>query len=209
MELRGFLSSERVKGGSKGVETRTFSDIRVEAVHQQLREAESIQAIARLRLVHNKERKRVFILSNVPLEVPIDELIKFDDLMPDTLEYEFLKAGNIPLTPLGFLKLRPDLAGKEDAARMMLKRSAISNLDRLKALPSLQRKGLIVVEFTAKNNGRKREHQHLFMMDEEAKPVTAGDSSLKLTVSKVPIEDWTAFLEKGWGNIEEAHFRYA
>ena len=73
----------------------------------------------------------------------------------------------------------------------------------------MQRKGLIVVEFKAENNGRKRKHQHLFMMDEEAKPVTAGDSSLKLTVSKVPIEDWTAFLEKGWGNIEEAHFRYA
>ena len=68
-----------------------------------MREAESIQAIARLRLVHNKQRKRVFILSNVPLEVPIDQLVKFDDLMPDRLEYEFLKAGNIPLTPLGLL----------------------------------------------------------------------------------------------------------
>ena len=60
-----------------------------------------------------------------------------------------------------------------------------------------------------KNNGRKREHQHLFMMDEEAKPVTAGDSSLKLTVSKVPIEDWTAFLESDWGNIEGTRLRHA
>jgi len=47
------------------------------------------------------------------------------------------------------------------------------------------------------------------MMDEEAKAVTAGDSSLKLSVSKVRIVDWTALLESGWGNIEEAHFRYA
>ena len=120
-----------------------------------------------------------------------------------------MKAGNIHSTSPGFLKLRPDLAGKEDAARMMLKRSAVSNPDGLKALPSLQRKGLIVVEFTAENNGRKRKHQHLFMMDEEAKPVTAGDSSLKLTISKVPIDDWTAFLEKGWGNIEGTRLRHA
>ena len=48
--------------------------------------------------------------------MPTDDLIKFDDLMPDRLEYEFLKAGNIPLTPRGLLKLRPDLAGKEDAS---------------------------------------------------------------------------------------------
>jgi hypothetical protein len=209
LELRGFLTSERFEGGTQGVETRVFSDSRIEAVHQQIREAESIQAIARLRLVHNKQRKRVFILSNVPLEVPIDQLVKFDDLMPDRLEYEFLKAGNIPLTPLGVLKIRPDLAGSEDAARMMLKRCAISELERLKVLPSLQRKGLIVVEFKAKNNGRTRTHQHLFMMDEEAKAVVEGDNSLKMAVSKVPIDDWTALLEESWGAIEETHFFYA
>ena len=199
LELRGFLTSERFEGGTQGVETRAFSDSRIEAVHQQMREAESIQAIARLRLVHNKQRKRVFILSNVPLEVPIDQLVKFKDLMPDRLEYEFLKAGNVPLTPLGVLKIRPDLAVTEDAARMMLKRSAISQLERLKVLPSLQRKGLIIVEFKAGNKGRTRTHKHLFMMDEEAKSITEGDNSLKMAVSKVPIDDWTALLEKGWG----------
>jgi len=209
LELRGFLTSERFEGGSQGVETRTFSDSRIEAVHQQIREAESIQAIARLRLVHNKQRKRVFILSNVPLEIPIDQLVKFDDLMPDRLEYEFLKAGNIPLTPLGVFKLRPDLAGSEDSARKMLKRSAISQLERLKVLPSLQRNGLIVVEFKAKNNGRTRTHQHLFMMDEEAQTETKGDTSVKMAVSKVPIDDWTALLEESWGAIEETHLLYA
>ena len=209
LELRGFLTSERFEGGTQGVETRAFSDSRIEAVHQQMREAESIQAIARLRLVHNKQRKRVFILSNVPLEVPIDQLVKFKDLMPDRLEYEFLKAGNIPLTPLGLFKLRPDLTGSEDSGRKMLERSAISQLERLKVLPSLQRKGLIIVEFRAGNKGRTRTHEHLFMMDEEAKPITEGDNSLKMAVSKVPIDDWTALLEKGWGAIEETHFFYA
>ena len=205
LEVRGFLTSERYKGERAGIETRTFSDSRIESVHQQIREAESIQAIARLRLVHNKQRKQVFILSNVPLEIPIDHLVKFEDLMPDRLAYEFLKAGNIPLTPLGLLKHLPDLAGSEDAARMMLKRSAVTEIERLKAMPSLQRYGLLMVQFKAKNNGRTRTHQHLFMLDEEVKAVTEGSASLKMAVSKVPLEDWIAILGKSWGPIEITH----
>ena len=114
LELRGFLSSSRNVRARSGVEARTFSNARIEAVHQQLREAESIQAISRLRLIHKRHRKRVFILSNVPLEIPVDQLTKFDDLIPDRLKYEFLKAGNIPLALLGLLKLRPDLAANTD-----------------------------------------------------------------------------------------------
>lgn len=74
--------------------------------------------------------------------------------MPDRLEYEFLKAGNIPLTPLGLLKLRPDLATNVNQAKMMLRNSVIRDEKRLKALPSLQRWGLIIVEFKAENKGR-------------------------------------------------------
>ena len=66
----------------------------------------------------------------------------------------------------------------------------------------------MIVEFKAKNNGRTRTHQHLFMLDEEVIAVTEGSASLKMAVSKVPLEDWTAILEKSWGAIEEAHFRY-
>ena len=47
------------------------------------------------------------------------------------------------------------------------------------------------------------------MMDEEAKSIIEGDNSLKMAVSKVPIDDWTALLEKSWGAIEETHFFYA
>ena len=46
-------------------------------------------------------------------------------------------------------------------------------------------------------------------MDEEAKVLTEDDNSLKIAVSKVPIDDWIALLEKGWGKIEETHFFYA
>jgi hypothetical protein len=44
------------------------------------REAEMLQAIDRLRLVHNREPKLVFIFSSVPLPIPVDVLISEDDI---------------------------------------------------------------------------------------------------------------------------------
>jgi hypothetical protein len=40
-------------------------------------------------------------------------------------------------------------------------------------------------------------HQHLFMMNEKAKAIAAGDGSFKIAVSKIPMGDWTALLESG------------
>ena len=69
----------------------SFSDPRIEAVQKQIREAETVQAIARLRLVWADYQKRVFLLSNLPVEMPVDHLIEFNDLMPDRLEMELIK----------------------------------------------------------------------------------------------------------------------
>ena len=41
--------------------------------------------------------------------MPVDHLIGFNDLMPDKLEMKLIKQGDIPLTPLGLEKMRPDL----------------------------------------------------------------------------------------------------
>ncbi|MDA8884220.1 hypothetical protein N9H99_05710, partial [Planktomarina temperata] len=87
----------------------SFSDPRIEAVQKQIREAETVQAIARLRLVWADYQKRVFLLSNLPVEIPVDHLIEFNDLMPDRLEMELIKTGDLPLTPLGLEKMRSDL----------------------------------------------------------------------------------------------------
>ena len=144
------------------------------------------------------------------LEILVDQLTKFDDLIADRLEYEFLKAGNIPLTPLGLLKLRPDLAANNEGAKKLIQRSSLNQPERLKALPSLQRWGLIIVEFKAENKGRKRKHQHLFMLEDTVKDLEEDGLLLKAAISKVPIEDWTALLEtSGWGVIKETQFFYA
>jgi DNA-binding HxlR family transcriptional regulator len=92
---------------------------------------------------------------------------------------------------------------------MMLRNSVIRDEKRLKALPSLQRWGLIIVEFKAENKGRMRTHQHLFMLEDTVKDLEADGLLLKAAISKVPIADWIALLEDGWGAIKETRFGMA
>ena len=56
---------------------------------------------------------------------------------------------------------------------MMLRNSVLKDTERLKAFPSLQRKGLIIFEFKTENKGRKRMCQYLCMLAEEAKSIKA------------------------------------
>jgi len=54
-----------------------------------------------------------------------------------------------------------------------------------------------------------RTHQHLFMLEDAVKDLEADGLLLKAAISKVPIADWVALLEDGWGAIEETQFFYA
>jgi DNA-binding HxlR family transcriptional regulator len=47
------------------------------------------------------------------------------------------------------------------------------------------------------------------MLKETVKDLEADGLLLKAAISKVPIADWTALLEDGWGVIKETQFFYA
>ena len=171
----------------------TFSDPRIEAVQKQIREAETVQAIARLRLVWADYQKRVFLLSNLPVEMPVDHLIEFNDLMPDRLEMELIRRGDLPLTPLGLEKMRPDLELSREAIKKLAQRSKASDPKRLiTQLPVSVRTTAQIATFKA-GDKRKTTHQHLFL---------PKDYSGSPTVSFYT--PWTdagvlAHLEQGWG----------
>jgi hypothetical protein len=42
-----------------------------------------VQAIDRLRLIHNEKRKTVYILCSIPLDIPINELVTWKQLIGD------------------------------------------------------------------------------------------------------------------------------
>ena len=159
-----------------------------------------------MRLVWAEYQKRVFILSNLSVEMPVDHLIEFNDLMPDNLEMELIKRGDIPLTPLGLEKMRPDLGYSGAKARMLFQpdRSKASNLKSLLfKLPTLVRTSAIIAIFKA-GNKRKTTHSHLFLPKEYS-----GDPYATVFNHHTEAEV-LSLLETGWGmnNISDLQLSF-
>ena len=70
-------------GSTKAAVVATHPDPRVQAVVEQTRESEMLQAIDRLRLIHNEKRKTIYILCSIPLGLPVDELVTWKELTGD------------------------------------------------------------------------------------------------------------------------------
>jgi hypothetical protein len=196
--------SKRSPHTASAITIPAFSDPRVEAVQKQIREAETVQAIARLRLVWAEYQKRVFLLSNLPVAMPVDHLIEFNDLMPDRLEMELIKTGDLPLTPLGLEKMRPDLELSKEASKKLVQRSKASDPKRLLTqLPELIRTATQIATFKA-GDKRKTTHQHLFLpKDYSGSPTTS-------IYTPWTIPEAEAYLTTGWGEgaITEFNLEY-
>ena len=72
-ESRGYRLSN---GTNRSTKVQVHPDYRVQLVLEQIRESESTQALDRLRLLRDKggDRRQVFILSSVPLDITVDHL---------------------------------------------------------------------------------------------------------------------------------------
>lgn len=185
--------SDRSPHSPSGINTQAFSDPRADAVLKQVREAETLQVIARLRLVWADYQKRLFLLSNLPVEIPVDHLIRFNDLMPDKLELELMRMGDLPLTSLGLTKMRADLGYSDDAAKKQVARSKASDpMSLLKQLPTLLRNSVQIATFKA-GDRRKTEHTHLFL------PKGYSGDPHAATYQLWTEEEVFARLEQGWG----------
>lgn len=196
-ELRGYLTTDPEEAA--GVYVRTFLDSRIEAVHQQVREAETVQAIARLRLVHSERIKNVYLLGNLPIDMPVNRLMAWNDLMPNEAELQLIEKGNVPLTPLGWMKMRPDLASNENQAKNLNKRQGIRDQSSvLEASPLFFSLGCMVLSFREVRDGKPygRNQQHLFrtlgVTDEKRSGMTAP----------VPADEWIDYLSNGDPKIE-------
>lgn len=202
--FRGFIQSKRNTSPQSGVRIMSFSDRRIDVLLAQTRDAETMQALGRLRLVHSQYRKRVYLLSNLPVEVPIDGFVQFNDLMPGKLELELMKHGNIPLTPLGILKMRPDLASGEEHAKSILKRSNLVGPKALAAMPDLVRSGMMIIEFEAENAGRWNKHKHLFILKDQQAERLEEAQSVQISSGSIPFQAWVRLLENGDPDLDRS-----
>jgi len=60
------------------IRTSCHPDPRAQVLLEQIREAETAQAIDRLRLIHESRGARVFILSNIPVDIEVDQLFTWE-----------------------------------------------------------------------------------------------------------------------------------
>jgi hypothetical protein len=109
----------RIDGQTLGVDVNVHADPGVQALVEQLREGESLQAIDRLRHVHSVTIKTVIVLSSIPLDIDVDETRTWAEIMHGTrLERAWERlSGVMPLNPAWLAGHFPDLWATEAAAR--------------------------------------------------------------------------------------------
>jgi len=109
-------------GSRQSVKVKVHPDRRVQAVLEQVREAKMLQAIDRLRLIHSPRKKTVYILCNIPLDLPVDELVTWRELIGDGRLAQALEACEengweaLPLAAKELTHLFPELWATERAA---------------------------------------------------------------------------------------------
>lgn len=120
---RGF----RMRDGSRwGVAVPVHPDRIVQSMLEQIREAEIVQAIDRLRLRWNDIPKLIFILGEVPVDVTIDALVPYRSLLQGSrIDVAASRLGGFLPTSPGYLAREfPDLWPTQQAAKRDLQREA-------------------------------------------------------------------------------------
>lgn len=116
------------RGGSNVVEVAVHPDPRCQAMLEQVREAEIVQAIDRVRPVHN--RRRIIVLTNIPLDLTVDCTLTWPELRPGKLAYAFARHGVLPMSPKDLCRRFPDLWRLENTAKVELNRAGFYTMEK-------------------------------------------------------------------------------
>jgi hypothetical protein len=83
-------------GGPNVVEVQVHPEPRCQEVLEQVREAEIVQAVDRVRPVSN--RRKIFVLNNLPLDLTVDHAMPWPALRPGKFVHAFARHGVLPLS---------------------------------------------------------------------------------------------------------------
>ena len=114
----------RMRDGTRqGCKIQVHPDPRCQAILEQIREREIEQAIDRLRLVHRASPGRVILMTNIVVDVTVDRLTSWRDLIPSRWQRtgDALR-GCLPLSPSELARLLPEVWGTAEAAKAWLRR---------------------------------------------------------------------------------------
>jgi hypothetical protein len=120
-EVRGVRTRD---GARRGLPVEVHPDPRVQSILEQVRERETEQACDRLRLIHREQPARVILLSNVVVDVTVDRLARWNELVPDRLAVAAARRdGVLPLVPAWLSERFPDLWATAEGARHDVRRA--------------------------------------------------------------------------------------
>jgi hypothetical protein len=94
-------------GGPNVAEVQVHPDPRCQTILEQVREAEIVQAIDRVRPVFNQ--RRIVVLANLPLDITVDQALPWAQLRPGKFAHAFARHGVLPLSAGDLAKAFPDL----------------------------------------------------------------------------------------------------
>ena len=117
-------------------------DNRVQVIHEQLREHESLQLVDRLRPIHNKQPKTIYLLSNTPLNIGVDELRTWDEIIHGGNRLELACKAHtgsvLPLNPAWlaatFSEIWPTAAAAKQDVGRILKKEQTSNINTIRKM---------------------------------------------------------------------------
>lgn len=110
-------------GGANVVEVQVHPDPRCQALLEQVREAETAQAVDRVRPVFN--RRRIIVLSNIAVDLTVDHALTWPELRPGKFAYAFALYGVLPLSAGDLCRGFPRLWPSENTAKSDLSRSGL------------------------------------------------------------------------------------
>ena len=126
--VRSFRGYRLKDGRQLGVQVDIHLDSRVQRILELKRERESAQAIDRVRLVHCDSPKSVLVLCNVPLDIDVDRLVSWKELVigGSRLQQAWVRGGGVLCASGAWLAERyPDLFPSKDVAAHCLKRDRL------------------------------------------------------------------------------------
>jgi hypothetical protein len=98
-------------GAGKPMPVRRYADPRLEAVRRQVTDAAAIQEVGRGRAVNRSADipLDIYVLADVILPMPVDEMVAWGDIQPNILEVMLAQHGCATLSATDACKLHPDL----------------------------------------------------------------------------------------------------
>ena len=114
-------------------EAQVHFDPRCQSMLEQIREAEMVQAIDRVRPIFN--HRKVFVLNNLPLDLTVDHAVTWSELRPGKFVLAFARYGVLPLSGHDLTRCFPDFwrtkKTAEDALSWLGKTPGESQIDIL------------------------------------------------------------------------------